>query len=90
MNNKKWELEEEISEEVSRITIDFFGVRKEEVTPETNFKEDLGAEIPFFSSFFSLFIWEVENTFVIRFEFDEIDKILTVKNLIDGINKKIL
>lgn len=84
MSSKKW-LPEEIYRKVSKVIVDEFNVKMEIVTPEAKFEEDFGAKL----FCFNLFLFEIENVFSILFEHKEIDRIFTVKNLVDLINQKI-
>ena len=84
--NKIWSLEE-ISKKVSEVVADILDVKAEEVTPQAFFKEnlDIDTKLPLFS----FLLFEIENVFSIAFEFNEMEKLFTVQDLITLVNEKI-
>lgn len=70
-------------EQVKEIVVDQLGVEEDEVTLEANFKEDLDAD--------SLDLFEIvtalEEEFDIEIPTEDLQKILTVKDAVDYIEK---
>lgn len=74
----------DVSSRIKSIIVDKFGVDESEVTPEANFTQDLGAD----SLDTVEFIMEIEKEFNIEVPDDEAEKITTVKECIQYIEKR--
>lgn len=73
----------DVTEKVKKIIIDQLGVSAEEVKPEASFVEDLGAD----SLDLTELIMAMEEEFDVKIEDEEAEKIKTVQDVIDFINK---
>lgn len=73
-----------VENKVKKIVVDQLGVGEEEVKPEASFVDDLGAD----SLDTVEMVMAFEEEFNIEIPDDDADKIKTVKDAIDYINKK--
>lgn len=73
-----------VEEKVIGIIVAELGVAKEDCTREASFVEDLGAD----SLVLFELIMELEENFGIRITDEELEKIRTIGDVIDFINKK--
>ncbi|MCH9643648.1 MAG: acyl carrier protein [Gammaproteobacteria bacterium] len=74
-----------IEERVRKIVVEQLGVKEEEVTEEASFVDDLGAD----SLDTVELVMALEEEFDIEIEDEEAEKITTVKQAIDFINKQL-
>ena len=72
-----------IKQRVTKIIVKILGVSEEEVSPESNFIDDLGAD----SLDLIDLIMAMEDEFGMEISDEEVEKILTVQNVIDHITK---
>ena len=77
--------QEKIFEKVKEIVAEQLGVKPEEVTPEANFANDLGAD----SLDTVELVMALEEEFDIEIPDEEAEKILTVQQAVDFINDKV-
>ena len=70
-------------EKLQEIIADVLNVQKEEITPETTFVDDLGAD----SLDIFQIIMGIEEEFDIEIDNDEAEKISTVQDAVDQIKK---
>lgn len=73
-----------LQQRVYRIVQEQFGVRQEEVTPEKNFEDDLGAD----SIDMVEFVMGLEDEFEIEISDEEAEGIETVQQLLDYLRAK--
>ena len=77
-------MDSEILKKVIEIVADKNDMKVEEVLPESRLREDLGVD--------SLdqveMVMEIENAFKIKFEDTEMEKIATVKDAVEMVDKK--
>ena len=74
----------EILEKVRRMIAEKLGIDLDDVKEDANIIEDLGAD----SLDLVDIVMYVEDTFGIRVEDEELEKIKTLKDIVDGIAKK--
>lgn len=78
-------MSDDILQRVNKVTVEKLGVKPEEVTPESSFTEDLGAD--------SLDVVELvmgfEDEFSINIPDEEVGSIKTVQMAVDYIQKKL-
>lgn len=74
-----------INDRVKKIISEQLGVEEEEVTPEANFVEDLGAD----SLDTVELVMALEEKFGIEIPDEDAEKITTVQNAIDYISEKV-
>lgn len=74
-----------INDRVKKIISEQLGVEEEEVTPEANFVEDLGAD----SLDTVELVMALEEEFGIEIPDEDAEKITTVQNAIDYISEKV-
>ena len=74
-----------INDRVKKIISEQLGVEEEEVTPEANFVEDLGAD----SLDTVELVMALEEEFGIEIPDEDAEKIATVQNAIDYISEKV-
>ena len=72
-------------EKLQEIIADVLNVQKEEITPETTFVDDLGAD----SLDIFQIIMGIEEEFDIEIDNDEAEKITTVQDAVDQIKKAV-
>ena len=72
-------------EKLQDIIADVLNVQKEEIKPETTFVDDLGAD----SLDIFQIIMGIEEEFDIEIDNDEAEKIVTVQDAVDQINKAV-
>ena len=72
-------------EEMQQIIADSVGVEKELIKPDTNLKEDLGADS---LDLFQIVVY-VEDKYDIQMPEDEIEKIVTAQDALDEANRLI-
>lgn len=77
--------QEKIFEKVKEIVAEQLGVKPEEVTPQANFANDLGAD----SLDTVELVMALEEEFDIEIPDEEAEKILTVQQAVDFINDKV-
>lgn len=77
--------QEKIFEKVKEIVAEQLGVKPEEVTPEANFANDLGAD----SLDTVELVMALEEEFNIEIPDEEAEKILTVQQAVDFINEQV-
>ena len=70
-------------EEMQQIIADSVGVEKELIKPDTNLKEDLGADS---LDLFQIVV-NVEDEYGIQVPEDDIDKIVTAQDALDEVNR---
>ena len=75
----------EILEKVRRMIAEKLGIDLDDVKEDANIIEDLGAD----SLDLVDIVMYVEDTFGIRVEDEELEKIKTLKDIVDGIVKKL-
>ncbi|MCD6267346.1 MAG: acyl carrier protein [Thermotoga sp. 4484_232] len=75
----------EILEKVRRMVAEKLGIDLDDVKEDANIIEDLGAD----SLDLVDIVMYVEDTFGIRVEDEELEKIKTLKDIVDGIAKKL-
>jgi len=75
----------EILEKVRRMIAEKLGIDLDDVKEDANIIEDLGAD----SLDLVDIVMYVEDTFGIRVEDEELEKIKTLKDIVDGIAKKL-
>ena len=75
----------EILEKVRRMIAEKLGIDLDDVKEDANIIEDLGAD----SLDLVDIVMYVENTFGIRVEDEELERIKTLKDIVDGIVKKL-
>lgn len=75
----------EVNQKVKEIIMERLGVSEEKVTPEASFINDLGAD----SLDTVELMMELEEAFGVNIEDEEAEKIQTVKDAIDYLEKKI-
>jgi len=76
---------QEIIEKMTEIIVNKLGIAAEEVKPEANFKDDLGAD----SLDIVELIMEVEKEFSISIPDDQVEDIKTVEQAIDLVEDKV-
>ena len=76
---------EDIAEKVRSILVDKLGIASTEVTPDANMVRDLGID----SLDYAELIMEFEQMFDIRIPDEDAEQLVTVKEAIDYISKKI-
>jgi acyl carrier protein len=74
----------EVASKVKEIIMDKLGTSEEKITPEASFRNDLGAD----SLSTVELMMELEEAFGVEIEDEEAEKIQTVKDAIDYIEKK--
>jgi acyl carrier protein len=74
----------EVASKVREIIMDKLGTSEEKITPEASFRNDLGAD----SLSTVELMMELEEAFGVEIEDEEAEKIQTVKDAIDYIEKK--
>jgi len=74
----------EVAAKVKEIIMDKLGTSEEKITPEASFRNDLGAD----SLSTVELMMELEEAFGVEIEDEEAEKIQTVKDAIDYIEKK--
>ena len=72
-------------EKLQEIIADVLNVQKEEITPETTFVDDLGAD----SLDIFQIIMGIEEEFDIEIDNDEAEKLTTVQDAVDQIKKAV-
>jgi acyl carrier protein len=75
----------EVESKVKEIIMDKLGTSEEKITPEASFRNDLGAD----SLSTVELMMELEEVFGVEIEDEEAEKIQTVKDAIDYIEKKL-
>ena len=75
----------EVETKVKQIIMDKLGTSEEKITPEASFRHDLGAD----SLSTVELMMELEEVFEVEIEDEEAEKIQTVKEAIDYIEKKL-
>ena len=74
----------EVESKVKEIIMDKLGTSEEKITPEASFRNDLGAD----SLSTVELMMELEEAFGVEIEDEEAEKLQTVKDAIDYIEKK--
>jgi acyl carrier protein len=75
----------EVESKVKEIIMDKLGTSEEKITPEASFRNDLGAD----SLSTVELMMELEEAFGVEIEDEEAEKIQTVKDAIEYIEKKV-
>lgn len=75
----------EVETKVKEIIMDKLGTSEEKITPEASFRNDLGAD----SLSTVELMMELEEAFGVEIEDEEAEKIQTVKDAIEYIEKKV-
>lgn len=75
----------EVETKVKQIIMDKLGTSEEKITPEASFRNDLGAD----SLSTVELMMELEEVFEVEIEDEEAEKIQTVKQAIEYIEKKL-
>lgn len=78
------EEEKNMFDQIKKVLVEAINVDEEEVTPEAKLNEDLGID----SLAAVELALELENTFDIRIEDEELAKLVTVQDVMDIIEKK--